>query len=182
VAVLLLLAPAGGGVTAAAATAATEASAPAELDEVVVRSRRAALEALRARIDALEDRFTERFNELNPVEDFDVHCVREARTGTRVKKRSCRPVYVDRALQEEGAAGFIDQQRIRDGAAPVGAGSLSPPVSAQGRIDARRPEFQQNMRRIVEANPELVEILRERDELGTQYERAVRKPPSKPAR
>ena len=50
----------------------------------------------------VEDRFYERYNELNPNHDFDTHCHMEARIGTNTKRRYCRAVYQERAQQKEG--------------------------------------------------------------------------------
>jgi hypothetical protein len=63
------------------------------LDEVVVRGKRVKLAEMRKELLQLEDRFYSRYNDLNTSNDFDIHCVNEARTGTRFIKRSCRAVY-----------------------------------------------------------------------------------------
>ena len=82
------------------------ASAPARqdesLDEVVVKGTRSELDELRNEMVLVEDRFYERYNELNPNHDFDTHCQMEARIGTNTKRRYCRAVYQERAQQKEG--------------------------------------------------------------------------------
>jgi hypothetical protein len=133
----------------------------------------------------IEDRFYLRYNELNTNDDFDVHCVSEARTGTRLKKRSCRAVYEDRALQEEGQEAAFFRQRIHvPSKGGVGGGSNptqrevvpgGPPVQAIVTTEIRRPEYRANVRDVVSRNPELQRLLQQRAEVGKRYETLQRK-------
>ena len=101
------------------ALAAAPATPKAELDEVTVSGERVKIEALRKQIVQLEDTFYDRYNELNTVDDFDIHCIEEARTGTRFIKRSCRAVYQEQALADEGQAAFKILQRFREKGPPI---------------------------------------------------------------
>lgn len=151
------------------------------LDTVVVQGRRAELAALRQQILQLEDRFYDRFNELNRNPEFDVHCSREARTGTLMKKRGCRAVYEDRALQEEGAQAFQYRQHIQDQATKAFAPRMpggrppdpttmgGPPVPAQLKIELRRPEFRKNLLEVTQGDAELQRLLREKAEAEQRY-------------
>ena len=163
------------------------AAAPTErepgLDSVLVEGNRTTLEQLRQEMIRIEDRFYERYNELNIRHDFDVHCVVEAPIGTRFKSRYCRAVFVSNALQEEGREDTLYHQRIHTtpGGETVVIGG--PPPPAIQAIEMRRPEFRDNLRDVVRQNPELLRLLRERYALAERYE-AVRRAKSgaKPGR
>jgi hypothetical protein len=121
----------------------------------------------------IEDKFYERYNKLNPNHDFDTHCQVEVRIGTNVKRRYCRAVYQDKAFEREGRDHLIAMQKMDDGAG--NAQPWMPPAPATVMIEARRKEYQQNIRNVVTRNPELVEMLRQRYELGQRYEATRRK-------
>jgi hypothetical protein len=157
---------------------ATPDARKSETDEVLVHGQRMKLDEMRKEIVQLEDRFYERYNELNTVRDFDVHCIVEARTGTRFDKRSCRAVYMEDALQEEGAQAFqarqIVQDQLRRGSSqPVV--STGPPVPATVKIEARREEFRKNVAQVAGQDAELAQVLRQRAELIERYRAARRK-------
>lgn len=76
---------------------------------------------LRHQIVQLEDQFYDLYNELNTVDDFDIHCIEEARTGTRFIKRSCRAVYQEQALAEEAQGAFKVFQRMHPAAVATAA-------------------------------------------------------------
>ncbi|HMA10707.1 MAG TPA: hypothetical protein VKO83_02390 [Steroidobacteraceae bacterium] len=148
-------------------------SGQADLDEVTVSGERVKIEALRKQIVQLEDRFYDRYNELNTVDDFDIHCIEEARTGTRFIKRSCRAVYQEQALAEEGQAAFRILQRFREkGPAIADSG---PPVPATLTIQRRLPEYQKNLEEVARKDPELTRLLQERGKLIESYDAALKK-------
>lgn|GEM_PF-998052 len=161
----LLLAPLAHG-----ASAADPADESVSREEVVVEATRAKLNELRLEMVRLEDRFYERYNELNGNDDFDVHCRREARVGTRLERRYCVAVYERKAYENEGREGAVNLQRLLDQSSPMPQGSVSPPIPAIAAIEARREDFRKNMRDVVSRNPELIELLRERAELGQRFE------------
>lgn len=135
------------------------------LDEVMIIARLSRLSDMRREIDRLEDRFYARYNRLNAVDDFDVLCRSEAPIGTRLKKRSCRAIYQEAAIRDEGRDGFQIRQNVQDQLAngssdPVMPGS--PPVPALMAIQARVTDFRQNMRDLVSRHAELAQILEER--------------------
>jgi thioester reductase-like protein len=161
------------------------------LDTVTVKATRAQLDKVLQEMVKSEDDFFKRYNALNTNDDFDMTCYREAR-GTNARRRYCVPVYVKKALQAQGQSqasnlqqNFDSSQRgttfdtggssqmpmvgamLSAGAPPV---TTEASVSAQALIEARRKDFQQNMRDVVSRNPELIEMLRQRDELGKRYE------------
>jgi hypothetical protein len=156
---------------------AAESERSQSLDPVVVTGRRT-LAAVSAEIDRLEDQFYERYNELNSVRDFDVHCGRDTRTGTRLDRRTCRIGFEIDDLQEEGAQAFRFRQYVQEQASkgvPNPTLPGAPPIPAIVRIEARRPEFQENLRRVVSEHPELQGILKLRAEEMARYERMKRK-------
>ncbi len=153
-----------------AASAATPDRKDA-LDEIVVESTRARLNKMLQEMVQLEDRFFDRYNELNTNDDFDMHCFSEARVGTRLNRRYCRAEYMSKALETEGR----DYLRALPSYTDPTAAAWAPPLPAIMMIEARRKEYQQNMREVTRRNPELVRLLRERYELGKRYEATRRK-------
>jgi hypothetical protein len=152
-------------------------------DEVVVQGSRT-LDEIRQKMVKLEDRFYDRYNELNTIRDFDIHCGQEARVGTLLKRRYCRAVYESKAFEAEGREVAQFLQNIpppntnpaaagipRDPPVVIGA----PPPPAFAAIEARRPEFRKNMLDVTSKNPELIKLLQERAELAKQYDAARRK-------
>lgn len=141
-----------------------------QLDEVVVEATRARLVAMRDELVRLEDRFYERYNELNTVKDFDVHCHQEARIGTRLERRYCRAVYEDKALGAEAQDYYLFQMRLMQDP-PIAGG---PPPPALMATEARKNDFRRNMVKVTGMHPELLDILRERAEVAELYEAARR--------
>ena len=113
------MAPASIALALLAAAPFAQAGAPAtqqsDLDEIVVQGQRVQLQEMRKELVRLEDRFYARYDDLNTNDDFDIHCFKEARTGTRIIKRTCRAVYEDNALQEEGQAALAIRQYVQPG-------------------------------------------------------------------
>ena len=141
------------------------------LDEVVVEATRARLSQMRQEMVQLEDRFFERFNELNTIDDFDTYCDQEARIGTQMKRRYCRAVYETKALRTEGQEYIKHLPSFVDPTPTLSA----PPVPAIVVIEARRKDYQKNMLEVTSRNPELIQLARERYELGLRYEATRRK-------
>ena len=159
---LLLLAP-----LAFAANTDAAQEQKDSLDTVVVEGRLHQLESLRNEMVLVEDQFYEKYNALNPVRDFDTHCYIESRTGTRTKSRYCRAVYQEKAFEREGQD-YAEALKTMMGGAEVQP--WVPPTPSTIMIEARRKEYQQNIRNVVQSHPELIELLRQRYELGQRYE------------
>jgi hypothetical protein len=161
-------------------------------DTEIVKGTRAQLDKVLQEMVKSEDAFFKRYNALNTNNDFDMTCSREARVRTNARRRYCVPAYMKKALQAQGQSQASNLQQNFDSSLrgttfdtggssqmPMAGAMLSagaPPltteasVSAQALIEARRKDFQQNMREVVSRNPELIEMLRQRDELGKRYE------------
>lgn len=150
---------------------AAPASHAAELDEVTVNGERVNLDTLRQQIVQLEDQFYDRYNELNTIDDFDVHCIEEARTGTRLIKRSCRAVYQEKALAEEGQAAFKVIQQMRN----TQRSESGPPVSATLEIQRRLPDYKKNVEEVTRKHAELADLLEKRGKLIEKFDAARKK-------
>lgn len=157
------------------AVVAAQASQTADLDEVTVNGERVKVEALRRQIVQLEDQFYDRYNELNPIDDFDVHCIEEAKTGTRIIRRSCRAVYQERALAEEGQAAFKAFQRMHPQQGNKPLSDSGPPESATLVIQRRLPEYKKHLEEMTRKHPELAGLLEERGKLIEKYDAAQKK-------
>lgn len=142
------------------------------LDEVVVAGSLDELNRLRDTLMELEDRFYERFNQLNNLDDFDTHCHLEARIGTLIKRRYCRAVFQDEAYAREGQE--YAQYRFASESNPYPVAPGSPPVPAYVAMQARMEDYRDNMRKVVRSNPELLDLLRKRHDVEKQYETARR--------
>jgi hypothetical protein len=144
---------------ATAGAASVQLPAPTEeLDEVTVEGAR--LSRMRERIVAAEDRFYALYNELNKNDDYDVHCTNEAPLGTRLKKRICRVEFYSRAKQEYGAS-IVSML----GGVAGGGSAKSPTLIAL----EREPEYRATMLQVVQENPGLLRLLKERDALEKRY-------------
>jgi hypothetical protein len=146
------------------------------LDPVNVVSERD-LTRISAEIAALEDRFYERYNQLNDKKEFDVHCGRIVRTGTLLSSRTCRVNFEADALQQEGAEAFRFLQYVQEqhaGGNPNPRLPGAPPIPSITRIQARTPEFRDNLKRIVAQYPELQDLLKQRAAKLAEHE-AIRR-------
>jgi hypothetical protein len=151
--------------------AALSQAADAPLDEVVVESTRGKLKEMVQEMVKIEDQFYERYNELNTNDDFDMRCAEEARIGTKLKRRYCRPVYENNALRDEAYQYYWQLSSYTDPTPKPEA----PPVPAIVAIEARREEYKDNLRKVASEHPELVKLLQERYEMGQRYEATRRK-------
>jgi hypothetical protein len=141
------------------------------LDEVEVQGTRSELDQLRQQMVLIEDRFNERYNALNTNHDFDTHCHVEARIGTNTMRRYCRAVYQEREQQKEGQA-YAEALKNMNQDPPQ---PWVPPTPPAIKIEAWRKDYQNNIRNVVKKNPELIEMLRQRYELGQRYAASQRK-------
>lgn len=146
-------------VLAAPAFAQEAAAAPqpdANVEEVVVPGHRPA--NLFAEIERLEGSVYQRFNELNSNDDFDIHCFKQAPTGSNIPLRRCAPNFV---IEAESQA------------------AQNTMVGARGRADARNTgdynmhleqlsrELTEEMQRVAREDKQLMRDLTRLDELRT---------------
>lgn len=155
------------------------------LDEVTIEGHRG-LRTLRAQMIRLEDRFYARYNDLNTEDRFDIHCDETASTGSLVKHRRCAVVFESRAREDEGQR----HHRALLHAMPNGPGGATTyatgsedsggkewiaPVPAIVAITMQRDQFKATMTRVTQGDAELVELLRQRQELADRYEKMRRR-------
>lgn len=150
-----------------AAPAAEEATvaASAELDEVAVVGK--SLRKLQREAIAAEDRFYQRFNQLNTRDEFDIRCEKEKATGTLVPQRQCR-------IQFLTEAGAIDGQAFYRGltAASAASGVNTPLATLWPEWELRREEYRQTVRELVEQDAGLRALAVEWGRLLLQIEQA----------
>jgi hypothetical protein len=133
------------------------------------------LQEMREELVRLEDRFYARYDELNTKDEFDIHCFKEARTGTRIIKRTCRARYEEDAVVAEGQQDTETRQvfenTLRFGK-PQTPGPAAPAIMA---ILSRLDEFRANMKSVVSRDTQMLGLLHDRAELAKRYEAARRK-------
>ncbi|MET0280379.1 MAG: hypothetical protein ABW278_04545 [Steroidobacteraceae bacterium] len=122
-----------------------------ELDEATVEATK--LWQMREKMVALEERFYALYNDLNKDDDFDVHCAMEAPLGTRLKKRVCRIEYFENAQAEEAQA--------------LLGGYSAPPADLV--LMSRYPDFTKTMLGLINGDPRLRKLVREREALEKRY-------------
>lgn len=140
------------------ATAATGT----ELDEVTVHGMR--LRDMPRAIDKAEERFFQLYNELNEKEDLDIRCYKDKPTGSRIPAQLCKPVFYARAeenlmqnlLARLGVAGALK----RDARLPMQV------------MHERFDELVDNLAQLLEDNPQLMQLLQERNQLEARYKAA----------
>lgn len=156
--------------------AALEQYALPELPEVQVKGRHVQLARLREEMIRLEDQFYAAYNALNDDDRFDVHCTQENPTGSRVGRRFCRAGCELRAQQAEGNQYYWAMFEVLGGDSNnmVPVADWVPPLPAIVSIESQRQQFRQHMRNVMYANPELLGLLQQRDELARHYEKLRR--------
>ena len=127
----------------------------AAIEEVIVDGRTS--ENLRVEIERLEADVYERFNALNSNDEFDIHCFKQAPTGSNIPVRTCAPNFVIRA--ESAAAEKI----LTDGRG--GAGNNNNPAEQAMRMEEKGRELTKEMQRVAREDAALLRALVRLDEL-----------------
>lgn len=130
--------------------------------EITITGQRRLLD-LRNRIHEAEDRMYGLFNELNDNRLFDIHCHWEAETGTRIRKRNCRPRFVDMA-QERQAEDFLSSVQGFN----YGESAHPPPAAV---ISYYNPQLEARMRELLQEHPKFFEAVIEHHELREELQR-----------
>jgi len=106
------------GAPALAQEAASPPQPAANADEIVVEGRKP--ENVYAEIERLEISVYDRFNALNSNDEFDIHCFKQAPTGSNIPLRRCAPNFVVEAEAQAaqntmvGARGRADARNHGD--------------------------------------------------------------------
>jgi hypothetical protein len=137
--------------TDAPEAASQEESKAEVLDEVLVQGTRRW--TLRQQMIAVEDRFYALYDELNKDSDFDVHCHIEVPTGRIIKERVCRVAFHENAQE-------VEVNALRDG-------HSAPPADVVAQ--ARSADFEKHFLQVVNSDPRLRKLVRERETLGKMY-------------
>jgi hypothetical protein len=101
-------------------------------DQVIVEGKRGDLVKAAKEVQLLEQRFFQRYNELNTKRDYAVRCYNEAPTGTRFKQKYCKPVYQTNAEAAEAREFMTALGRGASAGSTSGGGSASSGVMAVG--------------------------------------------------
>ncbi len=82
------------------------------IEEIIVYGYKS-LGRLRIDMYKAEVKFFDLFNAFNSDNEFDIHCRQESRTGTRIKKRVCKPNYMDEIIEHETQSALRSGIRYR---------------------------------------------------------------------
>ncbi len=133
-----------------------ESPAPsAQIDEVIVPGVKP--ENLRVEIERLEMDVYDRFNALNSNDDFDIHCFKQAPTGSNIPLRTCAPNFVTRA-ESSAAKKLLDDGRS-------GAGNNNNPAEHAMRMQQKSQELTAEMQRVARQDKRFMRDLVRLDEL-----------------
>lgn len=131
---------------------------PDPLEQVVIAARRERLSKLHQKVEESEEAFYKAYNKDNTEPEYDVNCHSFAPTGTHILQHACKPVFVDRAFEDETDA-FL------------GGHAAAAPRAV---IAEEMPAYVKHLREVVAKDPKLIGALRDYDALAKHYE-AVRK-------
>ena len=153
-----------GGPSIAVLAAETSAVAPADLseirdlEEIVVTGDRT-LSAAREAIVEAEDRFYNRYNELNTDDKFDIKC-RMQEQGSKFRVRVCIPRYVEEGTHAEAMKLLM----------PSSVGGAVMLASSETVGASLRAELKKRTLDLVRKDPELMRALLERARLEQYYQ------------
>jgi hypothetical protein len=122
------------------------------------------LRDLRKSLSKAEERFFALYNRFNRNADQQMSCKDDAPTGSRLSKRSCSTRAQAKA-NEEMARNYMSA------AAGIGA-DQGQQASAEGKVPPERLEFQKNLQKLLDENPELRQSFEEYLSARQQYQQA----------
>jgi hypothetical protein len=159
---VLAVAPAFSGAQTAVVPPAQAGAGPAripateQLDEIEIVGKR--LYQIRKRAIEIEDRIYALYNDLNKNDEFDIHCRVEAPTGSRMKQRKCVVALYNNARVEE-VQGWL-------------RGDYRPEADMVAL--QRYPEYRKVSLAVINSNPQLRRLIRERLALEKKYQVAYK--------
>jgi hypothetical protein len=142
----------GGSLAGAPGADAAQEGNERVLEEVLVEG--TPLWKLRQKMIKVEDQFYSLYNKVNKDKDFNVNCHIETPTGRIIKERVCRVEFIEDAERTEVQA-MLD-------------GHNAPPADMVAQ--ARESEFERHFLQVVNSDPRLVKLVREREALGRKYD------------
>jgi len=101
----MLLAMASVGMCQTVSAQGVDPAAADEIEEIVVYGDKS-LGLLRSDIYRAEEKAFSLFNSLNSDDDYDIHCYKEAQTGSHIKRRICKANFV-RKLEAEATSRWL---------------------------------------------------------------------------
>lgn len=147
-----------------------------DLEELVVRGRR--LSDFRSALEIARVRVYDLFNDLNSDDAFDVHCQREASTGTRMRQQICRPQFKNDISNAAAKAwvygikevcGGLTQDCIFSDSAQQG---MSRAQAEESREGAMQKLFEREFERVLLESPELQEAILDYEALERAHDEA----------
>jgi hypothetical protein len=139
-------------------------------DEVLVRGTR--LKELKAAIVAAEERYYERYNELNKVDDFDIECAMDLHTGQRIPQRRCLTRLQLDARARNGIEALEMRQQQAEGSGQTGR---PPNTNPEGIWLSRYDEYKSNMLYLLKMHPELRRLARDSEAAQKRYDAEYRR-------
>ena len=144
---------------ALAQEAASPAQPSANGDEVVVEGRKP--ENVYAEIERLELSVYDRFNALNSNDEFDIHCFKQAPTGSNIPLRRCAPNFVVEA-EAQAAQNTLVGARGRADARNAGADATI--------LEQKSKALTEEIQRLAREDAQLMKDLVRLDELKRQQQ------------
>ena len=129
----------------------------ADADEVVVEGRKPA--NVYAEIERLEQSVYDRFNALNSNDEFDIHCFKQAPTGSNIPLRRCAPNFVVEA-EAQAAQNTMVGARGRADARNAGADTTI--------LEQKSKALTEEIQRLAREDAQLMKDLVRLDELKRQ--------------
>lgn len=148
------------------------------LEEITVRGEKPLVE-YRLEMEAARDRVYALFNEINSDDEFDVHCRNESRPGTRIPRRACRPRF-ENDVSNRAAKAYLS---ALFSVCPFGATQtcmfseraqlgMSRAQAAQAESPYKHHVLAEEMQRLVQEDPRLLQAIRKYEELERAYQQA----------
>jgi hypothetical protein len=165
-----------------AARARPDIAAPQETpEEVIVRGRR--LADFRVEVELARERAYDIFNEINGDDDFDVHCVLEERTGTRMRGQVCRAQFEGR-ISSRAAKEYMSALKW---VCPLGvtqdcifseasSGAISRAQGVEGEALNKRKELNQKIVRLANEDPRFGQAILDFYDASLRYEEERERP------
>jgi hypothetical protein len=138
-------------VGAATPPGAAARAVTSDTEEVVVQGR--SMVFLHDQLALAEDKLYAVYNDINTVDEFDIHCRMHATTGTRIPQRRCLPNFAGRLEERKGQA--VLRNLHRESAFDL---DWQTPGAQMIRKTA---ELEAHMQRLALEHPELLEAMRE---------------------
>jgi hypothetical protein len=134
-------------------------------------------------MDRVEQRFYALYNKLSTNDEFDIVCAMQAQPNSKFKHRTCRPRFLVKASNADAQA-FLDgvlfsgantgsasdRQSVSSASlqgGPAGDGQRGGNAMLPGSEEAARlDEYRRYMLNIINASPDLLVLVRDREALG----------------